>query len=634
MEKDAAVQTLIVISIGPVQDFIAQARKTRDLWFGSHLLSELSRAAAEQFQKEGELIMPVLPAKELSDERTEKLPIANKIIGVVRREKPEDFVNEVHDAVQEKWKTYTQQAQKHLEAEGAINPEMWKRQVRDFVEFHAAWSGLSDGRSYRETLERTNQLLAARKTLRDFRQNEPARMYGDKKSSLNPGRESVLLESRYSNYARFGIRKGETLDAVSLVKRLSTWITADKQSSENKASFASVCDLAFSSFRQRLKDEPTLEAKAAELYKGLITECEPHLTMRSRVVHASKADEFDSRLFYPHQIKDFVDEHAYREVSGKKAATLNEVEKKELTSRLRRRIRSGLRHPLSAPSPYYAFLLCDGDRIGDRLKKVLSPELHRQWTERLSRFAVESRIIVQQNDGEFIYGGGDDCMALLPLHTCLQAVDELRLRFAELMRGEQNVAEEEPVTLSAGLVIAHMMEPLGQVRHMAQEAERQAKLCRNRLFVHVQKRGGGEQLKVGMSWKENPVQILNQWRQLYRDNAIPAQLAYDLRQLHRTYLKMAGFPSLASADGDRDRPKAELQNKELLVLEVARLLRKKQLDNCYMQNGSLETISQRMASFIRAGEESALARLEMLAEQLTLAMTLNKMEAGQDVDAN
>lgn len=37
---------LIIVHIGPVQDFIATARRSRDLWFGSWLLSELSKAAA------------------------------------------------------------------------------------------------------------------------------------------------------------------------------------------------------------------------------------------------------------------------------------------------------------------------------------------------------------------------------------------------------------------------------------------------------------------------------------------------------------------------------------------------------------------------------------------------------------
>jgi CRISPR-associated protein Cmr2 len=39
-------QHLWIISIGPVQEFIASARRSRDLWFGSWLLSELSKAAA------------------------------------------------------------------------------------------------------------------------------------------------------------------------------------------------------------------------------------------------------------------------------------------------------------------------------------------------------------------------------------------------------------------------------------------------------------------------------------------------------------------------------------------------------------------------------------------------------------
>ena len=37
---------LLRIHIGPVQEFIATARRSRDLWFGSWLLSELSKASA------------------------------------------------------------------------------------------------------------------------------------------------------------------------------------------------------------------------------------------------------------------------------------------------------------------------------------------------------------------------------------------------------------------------------------------------------------------------------------------------------------------------------------------------------------------------------------------------------------
>ena len=50
---------LIEIAVGPVQEFIASARKLRDLWFGSTLLSELSKCVAKSMQSQGcSLIFP------------------------------------------------------------------------------------------------------------------------------------------------------------------------------------------------------------------------------------------------------------------------------------------------------------------------------------------------------------------------------------------------------------------------------------------------------------------------------------------------------------------------------------------------------------------------------------------------
>ncbi len=42
---------LFQVGLGPVQSFIASARRSRDLAFGSSLLSELSKAAALQIVK-------------------------------------------------------------------------------------------------------------------------------------------------------------------------------------------------------------------------------------------------------------------------------------------------------------------------------------------------------------------------------------------------------------------------------------------------------------------------------------------------------------------------------------------------------------------------------------------------------
>ena len=55
---------LISIAVGPVQEFIASARKLRDLWYGSDLLSELSKAVVRSLHEQGcELIFPAVNDK-------------------------------------------------------------------------------------------------------------------------------------------------------------------------------------------------------------------------------------------------------------------------------------------------------------------------------------------------------------------------------------------------------------------------------------------------------------------------------------------------------------------------------------------------------------------------------------------
>ncbi len=72
---------LFLASIGPVQSFIASGRRTRDLWFGSTLLSELSKTAARTIARNGNNIL-IFPAP-LDSQRLElntDLKVPNKIL--------------------------------------------------------------------------------------------------------------------------------------------------------------------------------------------------------------------------------------------------------------------------------------------------------------------------------------------------------------------------------------------------------------------------------------------------------------------------------------------------------------------------------------------------------------------------
>jgi CRISPR-associated protein Cmr2 len=115
--------------------------------------------------------------------------------------------------------------------------------------------------------------------------------------------------------------------------------------------------------------------------------------------------------------------------------------------------------PDSAGEKYFAVLALDGDSMGKwisgsktpKLKDVLSceaakvyleaganlenprplsPSWHLQFAEALGNFAQHAaRRIVEAFDGRLIYAGGDDVLALLPADTALECAEALRLAF-------------------------------------------------------------------------------------------------------------------------------------------------------------------------------------------------------------
>src|SRR4030081_2810088 len=72
----------LIVTLVPIQDFIAAARRTRDLWFGSWLLSELSKATAQSIARECGFEGLVFPGVSEPGElgRESATSVANKIV--------------------------------------------------------------------------------------------------------------------------------------------------------------------------------------------------------------------------------------------------------------------------------------------------------------------------------------------------------------------------------------------------------------------------------------------------------------------------------------------------------------------------------------------------------------------------
>ena len=208
---------LLSISIGPVQDFIAAARRTADLYAGSQILQALSKAVAEYLYQNGAKL--IFPADKDADG-------ANKILAKVSAN-PAELADGAKKAAQEKlehlWKKTIESLPESYQSQ--IDQARAKEQLRSFLEFYAAWVPLNG--DYPQARQAVERLLAGRKALRDFaptQQNDD----GVPKSPLDPSRAAVIDPRRWTEASvrlpddscrPLRIKPTEHLDAVSLLKR-------------------------------------------------------------------------------------------------------------------------------------------------------------------------------------------------------------------------------------------------------------------------------------------------------------------------------------------------------------------------------------------------------------------------------
>lgn len=204
---------LLAIAIGPVQDFIAAARRTADLYAGSQLLLEVTKTIAKQLKQNGAtLIFPSASSQSG----------ANKILAEVTGD-PRELVALVKIAARDYLLPEWDKALASFSHPREVNQARAKMQIEDFLEIYAAWVTL-DPNDYQGSRKQVERLLAGRKALRDFTQASQDDI-GIPKSPLDASRASVLenledLADATAKDKKLRLRKTECLDAISLLKRI------------------------------------------------------------------------------------------------------------------------------------------------------------------------------------------------------------------------------------------------------------------------------------------------------------------------------------------------------------------------------------------------------------------------------
>ncbi len=569
-------QNMLMFSLGPVQTFIAQARKTRDLWLGSFFLSVLMEAGMKSIKQA--LVYPTKPTIEgdISD-------LPNKFVAIfATATEAKAGVDHCTEQIVNTWNTICEEIWANIlyGYEGTQAEEIWKRQINAKTLFDIFWVIVDrkGTEGYAQWLKRTEEIFDARKRLRDFLpQNEAG-----EKSTVSGEREALrgvdtlrsgvkafwvgLSQRTPANGEHFSSKDinqegAERLDAIDTIKRFALYSQTLYKKLHNRA-FPSTSSIATASFveeliRQKL-DLPAIDGWL-QATRGPLAQMHPQAipylyTKVQEIPGARSTDllERDGDLYFPETFTP----HRLKEDYG----FSDEAEAKPIAEKGRRALSALIAdtdaHNITRPTPYYAMIQMDGDEMGILLSGVNDDAEHKNISKALSQFSRGSapNLVEKQYPGRLIYAGGDDVFALAPLArdtgeiiTVLNLVDELRMQYHGMVEPEvSSEKRKRKVTASTGIAIAHHFTSLSYVRRVSMEAEQLAKehYGRNALVVTVIRRSG-EQTRVGCHWQYDelagagqPIALVTRFYKMFKDDVLSPKCVYILLEEAPTLVKL------------------------------------------------------------------------------------------------
>ena len=534
---------LITFSVGPVQGFIASARRSRDLWSGSWLLSELSKTCAKTLKEQGAtLIFPHIQHDSDLIENSD-FSVGNKIQVIVEADNLEQLKSHIDAAKQATHQRFREEAENAKNAlsgfDNQLRLDIWNNQASDhhddYVEIQVAWAKIDGDNGYHDAVQKVGRVLASRKATRDFKPSastpyQPERMIP--KSSLDGMRETVIQEDKQ---IKDGLRKklslsiSEQLDVAGVVKRLGFGKKAEQFTPITRV----MSDAWISEIAQKQPDKlDNIKHTYEELVRLVVATRVKGNTENNKSIYSDFP--YDAQLLYPSRL-----EVEIKKWQGRDDAIGDNL--KRLKSALQ-----PLYKQYGEPYRYGVLLLADGDRMGELLDKAKTQNEHQTITQALSNFAGQVAHTMRKNRGHCIYAGGDDVLGFVPLNTAYDCADSLQQLFSSSLKDVAKtlgVEEEKSPTLSVGIAICHIMTPLSVIRELAQHAEKHAKgdhvdetknreTRRNALGILLSIRSGND-TKLRFNWNDAAgLEQFNQMIDWYRDRTIPSRVAYDIRAIH------------------------------------------------------------------------------------------------------
>lgn len=458
-------------TFGPVQGFVAQARRVRDFWAGSYLLAYLSGLAMHAVEEGGgEIRFPAVRQDQLMQRIRGQVPspAGRAQIGSL----PNRFSATVSDltagqraadALYAGWRRIAGAVWQMLRLDDAVR-DRWDRQIESAWEI--SWVISTDGRAVDRRKNMRVHLLpdepGEKCTLCGQRQELSGLGLGSPESR-RAMREWWAGVRRSLGEQSHNLGPRERLCAICLVKRFFPLVAREAIGWAVQTNVPSTPYLAAADWLETLlRVDP---AAAAGLYRVAREAGVPLTEASSRLPGLAEAAEavdpalrnacrglvsLDGKAFFVECIRE-QDEDLGLPLSGPQR------------DRLEAALRKAEERVGQAASPYYALLLLDGDNMG-RLLGSDPREAQEDISLALGRFSGAVSQTVREHNGFLIYAGGDDVAALLPLSQAIPCARALRARYREAFAPlVPRVLPPREGTASAAITFAHMKAPLTAV---------------------------------------------------------------------------------------------------------------------------------------------------------------------------
>jgi len=515
-------------TLGPVQGFVAQARRTRDLWSGSYLLSYLAGKAIESVRGNGGRIVfpnvgddPLIEAIESNGKGIDKNSNAARIGSLPNRfkaeaENPIKIAEKAEDVVKTEWENISNKVMDRLrerlrERAGALftsdTEEIWEGQVKN--QWEITWVIKDDGKylDQRKNMRThyTEEEPGEKCTICGERQALSGNKFDKRQSVKDWWKEFAKLINGKTGY-HFWKDGKERLCAVCTIKRVFPLVSKEAIGWDVYYNYPSTAYMsAVSWFKEvletlekekgdkltsALEDFVSIAENAGVAFDETWTKIPKLEALVTKGDNRSKLLNFRGDVFFPDAIKN-------KENFPIKNDDKDGTKRRKLINALSKLTKAAE----VKPTPFYALLMMDGDRMGELLSKYSKQQT--EISNALKKFTSEVNEIVEEHYGKLLYAGGDDVFAILPVDTALSCAKELREVYVQAFK--EKAKNVRGGTISAGIVYAHMNTTLRAVvkdAHLLLDKVAKDKLGRDAFAVRVWKRGGPI-ITFGKRWEKD-----------------------------------------------------------------------------------------------------------------------------------